>query len=124
MKRTRHSAPASVPWGPRLSRLAPVAIAILFEYYLFQALSIVALIMALWAFVDSLRHPANNYLREGKRTKGFWMAMAGGSAVVCLFSFIGGGGGFLQLIAACIAGVYLADVRPNVSGKGTGYYNY
>lgn len=108
-----------------MGRLALVGMAMLFEMFLFQALSIVALVLAAWAFVDSLRHPANNYVREGKRTKGFWMAMAGGSAVVCLLSFIGGGsGGILQLIAACIAGVYLADVRPNVSGKGTGYYNY
>ncbi|MET1034671.1 DUF2516 family protein [Arthrobacter halodurans] len=99
--------------------------ALIFEYYLFQALSLVALVLAVWAFVDSLRHPANNYLREGKRTKGFWMGLAGASAAVCVFSFFfGSGGGFLQLIAACIAAVYLADVRPNVSGKGTGYYNY
>ncbi|MCZ4151915.1 hypothetical protein BZG21_46895, partial [Escherichia coli] len=35
-----------------------------------------------------------------------------------------GGIGFLQLIGACIACVYLADVKPAVSGKGGGWYNY
>jgi hypothetical protein len=102
-----------------------VGIANLFEFYLFQALSLVALVLGVWAFVDALRHPAPNYLRENKRTKGFWMGMTGGAAVVCLFSFaVGGGAGFLQLIAACVSCVYLADVRPSISGKGTTYYNY
>lgn len=100
--------------------------ALIFETYLFRLLSLVALVLGLWAFIDALRHPAANYLRDNKRTKGFWMGLTGVSAVVCAFSFLGSGGaGFLQLIAACISCVYLADVRPAVGGKGQrGYYNY
>ncbi|MDN6170391.1 MAG: DUF2516 family protein [Micrococcaceae bacterium] len=78
--------------------------ALLFEIYLFKALSLVALVLGLWAFIDALRHPAQNYERENKRTKGFWMGMTGVAAVVCVFSFLGpGGAGFLQLISACIS---------------------
>ncbi|MEE1622034.1 DUF2516 family protein [Zafaria sp. Z1313] len=96
-----------------------------FEMYLFQALSLVVLGLALWAFLDNLRHPAANFQREDKRTKGFWMALNGVSTGVALLSVAGGGGGgILMLVAACIVCVYLADVRPAVSGKGTGYYNY
>ncbi|WP_417219689.1 DUF2516 family protein [Arthrobacter sp.] len=100
--------------------------ALLFETYLFRLLSLVALVLGLWAFIDAVRHPAANYLRENKRTKGFWLGLTGVSAAVCVFSFLGSGGaGFLQLIAACISCVYLADVRPSVGGKGSpGYYNY
>ena len=101
-----------------------MGIAYLFENWLFWALSAVALVLGVWAFLDCLRRPADNFMREGKKTKNFWMALTGVSAVVCFFSFYIGGGGYLQLIATCIAAVYLADVKPAVSGKGTGYYNY
>ncbi len=100
--------------------------ALLFEIYLFKALSLVALVLGLWAFIDAARRPAQNYQRENKRTKGFWLGLTGVAAVFCVFSFLAGGGaGFLQLIAACVSCVYLADVRPAVGGKGSpGYYNY
>lgn len=103
-----------------------MATALLFEIILFRVLSLAALVLGLWAFIDAVRHPAPNYQRENKRTKGFWLGMTGVSAVVCAFSVLGSGGaGFLQLIAACISCVYLADVRPAVGGKGSqGYFNY
>lgn len=98
--------------------------ALVFEGYLMLALSIVAAIIAVMALVDAVRHPAANYLREGKRTKPFWMALTAASLLVCVLSVLGGGfGGIFQLIAACVACVYLADVKPAVSGKG-GYYPY
>lgn len=98
--------------------------AFLFESLLLRALSIVAAVIAIVAFVDAVRHPAANFLREGKRTKSFWMAMTAAAAFVCgLTVFSGGGGGIFQLVAACIACVYLADVKPAVSGK-SGYNSY
>jgi hypothetical protein len=100
-----------------------MAFAYLFEYYLMLAFSIVALFIAGWAFLDCLRHPGATFQREGKRTKGFWLGMTGGSAAVCLLSFMISGG-FLQIIAVCIAAVYHADVKPAVSGKGGNYYRY
>lgn len=99
-----------------------MTLALNFEFYLMLALSVVALLLAVWAFFDCLRRAAANFQREGKRTKTFWLAMTGVSAVVCLFSLqFTGGGGFLQLIAACIASVYLADVKPAIGGGGKRY---
>lgn len=99
-------------------------IAYLFELYLMKALSIVAAVIAIMALVDAVRRPAANFVSEGKRTKPFWMAMTAASVLVCgLTALSSGGGGIFQLIGACIACVYLADVKPAVSGKG-GYYPY
>ncbi|MFF5793219.1 DUF2516 family protein [Paeniglutamicibacter sp. NPDC012692] len=98
--------------------------ALAFEFYLMKALSIVAAVIAIMALVDAVRRPAANFVREGKRTKPFWMAMTGAAVLVCgLTALSNGGGGVFQLIGACIACVYMADVKPAVSGKG-GYYPY
>lgn len=107
----------------------------LFEMYLLFALSVLAAVLAIVALVDAVRHPAANYLRENKRSKPFWMGLTAAATLVCGLSAYtgfaniaagaigGGGGGIFQLIGACIACVYLADVKPAVSGKG-GYYPY
>ncbi len=99
--------------------------AYLFENYLMRALSIVAAVIAIVALVDAVRRPAANFVREGKRTKPFWMALTAAAMLVCGLTALSssGGGGVLQLLGACIACVYLADVKPAVSGKG-GYYPY
>lgn len=95
-----------------------------FESYLLLVLSVLAAVLALFAFVDALRHPAANFQRENKRSKPFWMGMTAAATLVCGLSVLsGGGGGIFQLIGACIACVYLADVKPAVSGK-SGYYPY
>lgn len=98
------------------------------EFFLMYALSVVIAILAIWALIDAVRHPADRFVAEGKRTKGFWMALTGASAFIALLSVIPGAaafsGAFLQLIAACICCVYLADVRPAVSGRGGNWYNY
>ena len=45
--------------------------------------------------------------------------MTAAATLVCVLSVLGGGGGgIFQLVGACIACVYLADVKPAVSGKG------
>ncbi|TAP24992.1 DUF2516 family protein [Arthrobacter sp. S41] len=95
------------------------------EQYLMLALSVVILVLALWALIDCLRQGTQRFAQEGKRTKGFWTGLTIASVVVSLLGvFSAGGIGFLQLIGACIACVYLADVKPAVSGKGGGWYNY
>lgn len=100
-------------------------VAQLIEYYLMLALSVIILVLAVWAVIDCLRHGAQRFAQEGKRTKGFWTGLTAASAVVSLLGILSGGGiGFLQLIGACIACVYLADVKPAVSGQGGGWYNY
>ena len=99
--------------------------ALAFEFYLMKALSIVAAVIAIMALVDAVRRPAANFVREGKRTKPFWMAMTGAAVLVCGLTALSatGGGVVFQLLGACIACVYMADVKPAVSGKG-GYYPY
>lgn len=99
-------------------------LAYLFEQALYRGLAIAGLGLALWALVDALRHPGEAYLREGKRSKGFWGGLNAGAALFCFFGVMGGGAGLFQLVAACVAAVYLADVRPALSGKGGGSYNF
>ena len=95
------------------------------ESYLLRALGIVILALAIWALIDCLSHTPQRYAQEGKRTKGFWTALTAGSAVVAALSVLtSGSGGIFQLIAACVACVYLADVRPAVKGSGGNWYNY
>ena len=98
------------------------------EFFLMYALSLVIAVLALWALIDAVRHAGDRFVAEGKRTKGFWMALTGGSAFIAVLSVLPNaaalGGGFLQLIAACICCVYLADVRPALSGRGGNWYNY
>ncbi|GAB3620958.1 DUF2516 family protein [Glutamicibacter sp. PS] len=99
--------------------------AITIEHFLYYGLSLVILGLAVWALLDALRHGAQRYLEEGKRTKGWWLGLTGASTFVALLSALPsmiGGPLFLQLIAACIACVYLADVRPAVSGKSGNWY--
>ncbi len=98
-----------------------MALALAFEHYLLLALAIVALGLAVWSFVDCLMRPAARFEQEGKRTKGFWLALTGAATFATILSLFSAGGIF-QLIGACIACVYLADVRPALSGRG-GYYN-
>lgn len=90
------------------------------------ALSIVVGVVAVWALIDCLRHQASRFTQEGKRTKGWWMALTGGATIISVLMVLSGpasSGGFLQLIAACVACVYLADVKPAVSGQSGNWYN-
>ena len=113
----------SIPW------------AIVLANYLDYAITLVVAVLALLAVFDCLRCSAVQFERAWKRTKTFWLALTGGAAVVSVFSAVfstltllavgvpGTGSLILMLIAATIAGVYLADVRPAVSGesKNPGY---
>ncbi|WP_035772678.1 DUF2516 family protein [Arthrobacter sp. Br18] len=96
------------------------------QSYLYLILGFVALAIEVWAFTDCVRHKPASFEGALKRTKGFWLALTGGSLVVGLLSALsglGGGGGFnlFQLVAVVAASVYLADVKPAVSetvGRG------
>lgn len=97
--------------------------------YLNLAFTLVLLGVEVWAFVNSLRFPADAYNAAFKRTKGFWMALTGGALVVgALSSFsatLGPWGLILSLAAFVVAGVFLADVLPalkSVMGRAQGHY--
>lgn len=88
----------------------------------YLALYLVVFGMSVWALVDAAARPASAFVDAGKRTKNFWLLLTGAATAV---SFIAlpplGRGGFLVIVAAIVAGVYLADVRPAVrpySGRG------
>ena len=103
--------------------------ALVLANYLDYAITLVVAVLALVAVLDCLRRQAVQFERAWKGTKPFWLALTGGAAVVRVFSDVFStlalvqlgaprpGSLLLMLIAATIAGVYLADVRPAVSGQ-------
>ena len=113
----------SIPW------------AIVLANYLDYAITVVVAVLALLAALDCVRRSPVQFERAWKRTKSFWLALTGGAAAPAaqgddLISMAllavgvpGTGSLILMLISATIAGVYLADVRPAVSGesKNPGY---
>lgn len=96
------------------------------ERTVFLILAVVAVGLELWALVDCARHRANAFEATGKRTKGFWLALTGGAALVGVLSLLSSGGGIFGtlglfgLAAVVAASVYLADVRPAVKDAGRG----
>ena len=110
--------------------------ALVLANYLDYAITLVVAVLALLAALDCLRRSPVQFERAWKRTKTFWLALTGGAAVVSVLSAVfstlalvrlgvpGNGSLLLMLIAATIAGVYLADVRPAVAGESTkpGYW--
>ena len=95
------------------------------EQAVFFILALVALGLELWALADCARHKANAFEATGKRTKGFWLALTGGAALIGVISLFASGGifgtlGLFGLAAVVAASVYLADVRPAVKDAGRG----
>jgi hypothetical protein len=95
------------------------------QQFVYNALYLVVFVLAAWSLIDAALRPAVAFVNAGKRTKKFWLIVTGAATAV---SFAGlGGSGFLVIIAAVAAGVYLADVRPAVKpysggrgGRGRG----
>ena len=98
----------------------------LVTHYIDLALSLVVLVLAAWAFVDCLLKAPVQFQRAFKRTKGFWLALTGGSLAFTLLNAfaLGGSSLFILLIAATVVGVYLADVRPAVGLESKGPNNW
>ena len=94
---------------------------VLLESTLYRALGLATLIIAVWAFSDALRHKPHVFEAADKRTKGFWLGMTGGATAVGLLSSLTPGGLLPFTLAALVAAsVYLADVKPSISGSGRG----
>lgn len=78
-----------------------------------MALQAAVTVMAVYSFVHALLQRPDAFTAAGKLTKPAWLAILGGSVLLAsilafLFGLIG------PVIAACGAGVYLADVRPKL----------
>ena len=92
------------------------------QQWIILGLSVVALGVELYALVDCLRRRADAFTAAGKRTKQFWLLVTGVAALLGVIG-LGGGLGFLAIVAIVAAGVYLADVKPaldQVMGRGQG----
>ena len=99
-------------------------------HYVFVALGLVALAIAVMAFADVLRRPASAFVSWDKRTKGFWAAILTAGLVftylsIPQFRVLGFAIGFgmpifIQILAVLPGAVYLADVKPAVSRKSGG----
>lgn len=97
--------------------------------YLDYAITLAVAVLCLMAAFDCLRRTAPQFERAWKRTKTFWLALTGAAAAVSVIGAVsstlillrygvpGSSSLILMLIAATIAGVYLADVKPAVAGE-------
>lgn len=87
------------------------------EFLLNQLFALACLILAVVALLKCLPKNAQMFDMRFKRTKNFWLGMTGGACALALLGFLGAGpfGLLFPVAAACMAGVYLADVDPEVS---------
>jgi hypothetical protein len=86
-------------------------------FWFFEVLSIAALCVEVWAFVDAVRRPSPAFPAAGKQTKPLWLVILGVAAVIGLWSSTLGGPNLVSLfpiVAFVAAAIYLTDVRPKV----------
>lgn len=85
---------------------------------LLAILGVVAFIVEIVAFIDSLKYSNGEYRMADKRTKAFWTTMTGASSAIGFITLpppVGRGSGVLSLlglVAVVAAGVFLTDVKP------------
>ena len=92
------------------------------QSWIVLVLSVAALVVEIYAFVDCLRRRPDAFTAAGKRTKGFWTLLTGVAVLLGIVA-VGGLPGILAIVAIVAAGVYLADVKPaldQVMGRGSG----
>jgi hypothetical protein len=103
------------------------------ENWLYIALSVVAVVLEVWALGDCLTRPADHFERAGQKQKSFWLILTGVAGVVGVLTFLGSisslgaGFGLFQIAALCVAAVYLAGPRTELKLFGRGgssHYGY
>lgn len=72
---------------------------------------VAALVLAVFGFVDALRHRPDAFVAAGKASKNLWLAVLG-VAVALSFYSIAAPFSLAWILAVVGAGVYAADVRP------------
>ena len=78
------------------------------------AISSAVLICTLIALIDAVRHSDHVFIREGKKTKKFWLLILGAGVLFALIGFAGMIGIVLTIAAIAPAAVYWYDVRPAI----------
>ncbi len=99
-------------------------------FWFFEVLSLAAMVVEGWAFVDALTRPAPAFPATGKQTKPLWLIILGVATAIGIGYSLGGGGlavlGILPIAAFVAAAIYLTDVRPKVKefkrGTSSGPY--
>jgi len=93
------------------------------QVLLFLAFYLVIFVLSAWALVDLSRRSAGAFVAAGKRTKQLWLwilVAATGISLAALLQvplpFIG----FLTILCAVAAIVYLVDVKPALGPSGRG----
>lgn len=84
--------------------------------WFFFALSLVAFVFEVWAFVDALIRPSQAFVASSKQTKQLWLIILGVAVVLGLAAASGRINviNFLAVAAFVAAAIYMADVRPKV----------
>ena len=92
---------------------------LLTDYYLDLAVAgiwyltwIVAIVLGVWALIDTGLRPSQNFIAADKRTKGFWLGVNAVGVMVVALMGVSSMFGLLGVIANA---VYLADVRPTLN---------
>jgi hypothetical protein len=98
-------------------------------FWFFEALSLAALVVEVWAFIDAIRRPAPAFTAAGKQTKPIWLIILGVAVVIGIGYTALGGVSLIQILplaAFVAAAIYLTDVRPKVrefkGGSSSGPY--
>ncbi len=98
-------------------------VALVATQWLYLAAAAVVAVICVWALVDCLRRPAANFTAMGKLSKPAWLGITGVATIVSVVGVVFlSPSSFFMIAAAVGAGVYLADVKPAVSGKGNSWY--
>lgn len=93
------------------------------EFGINLLVALVVLALSVWAFAVAVTAPAGAFTMSFKRTKTFWTVVTALCIVASVVSVSGGLRGtvgtmtLIQLFAATAAGVFLADVRPEVARR-------
>ena len=73
---------------------------------------IVAIVLGVWALIDTGLRPSQNFIAADKRTKGFWLGVNAVGVMVVALMGVSSMFGLLGVIANA---VYLADVGPTLN---------
>lgn len=71
-----------------------------------------AVVLGVWALIDTGLRPSQNFIAADKRTKGFWLGVNVVGVVVVVLMGMSSMFGLLGVVANA---VYLADVRPTLN---------
>lgn len=101
--------------------MSPIGLVLLFMYWVNLVLALATAATCVWAFVQAALADPGAYQFHDKRTKGFWLALTGGSALFSVLALWAAAVSssssnmlLFELIAVTIGMVFLTSVYPSV----------